>query len=78
MLMQHVQTFRPRYKHLVLLCLGADIALNSIPSEPNTKAGGKQKKEYLRVTMVHGDIVVLSGTLFEARSAMYSPYMHTH
>lgn len=76
MLMQHVQTFSPRFKHLVLLSLGADIALNSVLSEPNTKAGGKQKKECLRVTMVHGDIVVLSGTLFKARSAMYC--MHTH
>lgn len=70
MLLQHVQTFCPRIKHLVLLCLGADMVLLSIPSDPNAKANSKLKKECLRVTMVHGDIVVLSGRQFKARSAI--------
>jgi hypothetical protein len=65
MLLQHVQTFSPCAKHLVLLCLGANIAL-SVLSDPNSKTNGKAKKECLRVTMVHGDIVVLSGDQFKA------------
>ena len=67
MLLQHVQTFCPRTKHLVLLCLGADMVLLSIPSDLNSKTSSKVKKECLRVTMVHGDIVVLSGRQFKAR-----------
>ncbi|KAN0135955.1 hypothetical protein V8E53_006116 [Lactarius tabidus] len=63
---KHVQTFCPRTKHLVLLCLGADIAMLSVLSDPNAKTSGKSKKECLRVTMVHGDIVVLSGGQFKA------------
>ena len=67
MLLQHVQTFCQRTKHLVLLCLGADIALLSISSDPNPKTeNNAKKKERLRVTMVHGDIVVLSGDQFKA------------
>jgi hypothetical protein len=66
MLLQHVQTFCPRTKHLVLLCLGADIAMLSVLSDPNAKTNGKSKKECLRITMVHGDIVVLSGGQFKA------------
>ncbi|KAI9440990.1 hypothetical protein H4582DRAFT_1940796 [Lactarius indigo] len=58
---KHIQTFAPRAKHLVLLCLGADIAFLSVPLDPIAKLNGKPKKECLRVTMVHGDIVVLSG-----------------
>lgn len=56
-------------KYLVLLCLGADITLLSILSEPDskTKSNSKTKKECLRVTMVHGDIVILSGIKFEVR-----------
>jgi hypothetical protein len=56
-------------KYLVLLCLGADIALLSIlpDSDSKTKSNSKVKREHLRVTMVHGDIVVLSGSKFEAR-----------
>ena len=56
-------------KYLVLLCLGADLTLLSIlpGSESKTKSKSKVKKECLRVTMVHGDIVVLSGSKFEAR-----------
>jgi hypothetical protein len=50
-----------------LLCLGADIALISVLQEPSSKSKTKGKKECLRVTMVHGDIVVLSGHEFEAR-----------
>jgi hypothetical protein len=44
--------------------------LLSVHSDSNSNTGGKQKNERLRVTMVHGDIVVLSGSLFKA-SAMY-------
>ncbi|KAH8997097.1 hypothetical protein EDB86DRAFT_924465 [Lactarius hatsudake] len=62
---KHIQTFSPGTKHLVLLCLGADIALLSLPSDPNVKSNGKPRKECLRVTMVHGDIVVLSGSQFK-------------
>lgn len=58
--------FCPRMKNLVLLCLGADITLLLI-SESKTKSNSKTKKESLRVTMVHGDIVVLSGSKFEVR-----------
>ena len=53
MFMQHVQTFCPRSKHLALLCLGADIALLSVLSDPNSNTGGKQKNERLRVTAWH-------------------------
>jgi hypothetical protein len=63
---KHVQTFCPRTKHLVLLCLGADIAMLSVLSDPNAKTNGKSKKECLRITMVHGDIVVLSGGQFKS------------
>ncbi|KAH9018000.1 hypothetical protein EDB84DRAFT_663186 [Lactarius hengduanensis] len=63
--LQHIQTFSPGTKHLVLLCLGADIALLSLPSDPNVKLNGKPRRECLRVTMVHGDIVVLSGSQFK-------------
>jgi hypothetical protein len=61
--------FCPRVKYLVLLCLGADITLLSILSDldSKTKSYLKTKKECLRVTMVHGDIVVLSGSKFEVR-----------
>jgi len=60
-------TFCSRVKYLVLLCLGADISLLSMSlSASNTKPNSKVKKESLRVTMVHGDIVVLSGSKFEA------------
>ncbi|KAH9166656.1 hypothetical protein EDB89DRAFT_2002227 [Lactarius sanguifluus] len=62
----HIQTFSPGTKHLVLLCLGADIAFLSLPSGPNVKLNGKPRRECLRVTMVHGDIVVLSGSQFKA------------
>ncbi|KAF8268847.1 hypothetical protein EI94DRAFT_1096771 [Lactarius quietus] len=62
---KHVQMFCPRIRPLVLLCLGADIVLLSILSGPNAKVNGKSKKECLRVTMVHGDIVVLSGGQFK-------------
>jgi len=70
--LQHRQTFSSRFKHLILLCLGADISLLLILSDPSnstshTKSNSKAKKETLRVTMVHGDIVVLSGSRFEAR-----------
>jgi len=66
--MQHRQTFCSHVKYLVLLCLGADISLLSIlaDSASDTKSTSKGK-ESLRVTMVHGDIVVLSGSKFEAR-----------
>ena len=70
MLTQHTQMFCPRAKHLVLLCLGADIAFLSFLSDPNAKSKAKPKNECLRVTMVHGDIVVLSGHQFKARSAI--------
>jgi len=61
-----VQTFCPRRGHLVLLCLGADIALHSVLSDPNANlVSGKLKNECLIVTMVHGDIVVLSGGQFK-------------
>jgi hypothetical protein len=61
--------FCPGEKHLVLLCLGADISLLSIlpDSDSKTKSNSKTKKECLRVTMVHGDTVVLSGGKFEVR-----------
>lgn len=59
------QMFCPRVKYLVLLCLGADITLLSILSDSDSKTNSKTKKECLRVTMVHGDIVVLSGSKFE-------------
>lgn len=61
--------FCPGVKHLVLLCLGADITLLSISSDSDSqaKSNSKTKKECLRVTMVHGDIVVLSGSEFEVR-----------
>ncbi|KAH8993009.1 hypothetical protein EDB92DRAFT_522646 [Lactarius akahatsu] len=62
---KHIQTFSPGTKHLVLLCLGADIAFLSLPSNPNVKLNGKPRRECLRVTMVHGDIVVLSGSQFK-------------
>ncbi|KAH9053244.1 hypothetical protein EDB87DRAFT_278365 [Lactarius vividus] len=62
---KHIQTFSPGTKHLVLLCLGADIAFLSLPSDPNVKLNGKPRRECLRVTMVHGDIVVLSGSQFK-------------
>ena len=65
--MQHDQTFCPRSKHLVLLCLGADIALVSVLSDPNTDEGITQQNEILCVTMVHGDIVVLSEGSFKVR-----------
>jgi hypothetical protein len=74
-LLQHDQIFCPRTKHLVLLCLGADIGMFSILSGPNAKAKGKEKKECLRVTMVHGDIVVLSGGQFKASNTCI--YQHT-
>ena len=70
MLLQHIQTFCPRAKHIVLVCLGADIAFLSFLSGPNAKGNAKPKNECLRVTMVHGDIVVLSGRQFKARSAI--------
>jgi hypothetical protein len=56
-------------KCLVLLCLGADISLLSVApdSDSKTKSNSKVKKECLRVTMVHGDIVVLTGDRFEVR-----------
>jgi hypothetical protein len=56
-------------KCLVLLCLGADITLLSVlpDSDSKTKSNSKVKKECLRVTMVHGDIVVLTGSRFEVR-----------
>jgi len=62
---KHRQTFCSR-KHLVLLCLGADVSLLSILADlaSDTKSTSKGK-ESLRVTMVHGDIVVLSGSKFE-------------
>jgi len=61
--------FCPRVNYLVLLCLGADITLLSIlsDSDSKTKSNSKTKKECLRVTMVHGDVVVLSGGKFEVR-----------
>ncbi|KAH9988558.1 hypothetical protein BJV77DRAFT_736313 [Russula vinacea] len=61
------QTFSSRVKCLVLLCLGADITLLSIlpDSDSKAKSNAKAKKECLRVTMVHGDIVVLNGSMFE-------------
>jgi hypothetical protein len=61
--------FCPRVKHLVLLCMGADITLLSIlsDSDSKTKSNSKTKKECLRLTMVHGDIAVLSGSKFEVR-----------
>ncbi|KAH9989923.1 hypothetical protein BJV74DRAFT_448737 [Russula compacta] len=65
---KHRQTFCPRVKYLVLLCLGADISLLSIVPDSDSnavKSGSKWKKESLRVTMVHGDSVVLSGGEFE-------------
>lgn len=57
-------------KCLVLLCLGADITLlSTVPdSDSKAKSNAKAKKECLRVTMVHGDIVVLNGSMFEART----------
>jgi hypothetical protein len=64
-LLQNTQMFCPRAKHIVLLCLGADIAFLS---DPNTKSSAKPKDECLRVTMVHGDVVVLSGRQFKAKS----------
>jgi len=59
--------FCPRVKYLVLLCLGADTTLlSTLPkSDSKTKLNSKMKKECLRVTMVHGDIVILSGSKFE-------------
>jgi hypothetical protein len=71
MLLQHVQTFSPPTEHLVLLCLGADIMLLSVLSDPKSKTKGKAKTERLRVTMVHGDIVVLSGDQFEASDIVF-------
>jgi hypothetical protein len=59
--------FCPRVKYLVLLCMGADITLLLSDSDSKTKSNSKTKKECLRVTMVHGDIVVLSGSKFEVR-----------
>ena len=64
--LQHVQTFCPRTKPLVLLCFGADITLLSVPPAPNGETNDKVMKESLRVTMVHGDIIVLSGDKFKA------------
>ncbi|KAI9507158.1 hypothetical protein F5148DRAFT_151118 [Russula earlei] len=64
---KHRQTFRSRFKYLVLLCLGADISLLSMSPDtnsPRTRQVSKGK-ETLRVTMVHGDIVVLSGSHIE-------------
>jgi hypothetical protein len=70
--LQHRQTFCSRVKHLVLLCLGADISLLSIsPHFASDKSNSKLKKESLRVTMVHGDVVVLSGSKSEARNHIY-------
>jgi hypothetical protein len=67
--LQHRQTFCSRAEHLVLLCLGADISLLSIsPHSASNKSNSKLKKESLRVTMVHGDIVVLHGRKSEARN----------
>jgi hypothetical protein len=69
--LQHRQTFCSRVEHLVLLCLGADISLLSTPldsSDASGRSSSKAKKESLRVTMVHGDIVVLAGGKFEARN----------
>ena len=63
---QHIQTFYPRTKPLVLLCFGADITLLSAPLAPNGETNDKATEESLRVTMVHGDIIVLSGDKFEA------------
>ena len=37
-------------------------------SDSKAKSNAKAKKECLRVTMVHGDIVVLNGSMFEART----------
>jgi hypothetical protein len=51
-----------------MLCLGADISLLSVLPEPNVKSNSRTKTESLRVTMVHGDIVILSGNKFEARN----------
>ena len=66
---QHRQTFCSRVKHIVLLCLGADISLLSVsPHSASNKSDSKLKKESLRVTMVHGDIVVLHGRKSEARN----------
>jgi len=64
---KHRQTFCSRVKYLVLLCLGADISLLSTPldSDASGRSNSKAKKESLRVTMVHGDIVVLAGGNFE-------------
>ncbi|KAI0262368.1 hypothetical protein BC834DRAFT_396278 [Gloeopeniophorella convolvens] len=59
------KTFRPTATCLVLLCLGADIALYSIASGTGAKSKAKATKEALRVTMVHGDVVVLKGPRFE-------------
>lgn len=75
--MQHVHMFCPRAEHLVLLCLGSDIALLSSTSEPNAKPNTKPKKECLRVTMVHGDMVVLSGGQFEVRIAICIRHVET-
>jgi hypothetical protein len=68
--------FCPRVKYLVLLCLGADITLLSIlsDSDSKTKTNSKTRKECLRVTMVHGDIVVLSGNKFEVRRMLLVLY----
>lgn len=77
MLLQHIQMFCQRTKHLVLLCLGADIALLSISSDPNFKTSSK-KKECLRVTMVHGDIVVLSGDQFKASNIRIYRHVGTY
>lgn len=57
-------------KYLALLCLGADISLLSTPldADASGRSNSKAKKESLRVTMVHGDIVVLAGGKFEARN----------
>ena len=54
-----------------MVCLGADISLLSVFPELGTAKSSSQaraKRESLRVTMVHGDIVVLSGGKFEARN----------
>jgi hypothetical protein len=54
-----------------MVCLGADISLLSVFPESGAAKSSSQaraKSESLRVTMVHGDIVVLSGSKFEARN----------
>lgn len=69
---QHRQTFRSRVKHIVLLCLGADISLVSTSPHAASNKSNSKLKESLRVTMVHGDIVILHGRKSEARNHISS------